>query len=61
MYFSGKLLSSKDLTKEQNYFIDKKSPKTTTNDEAFYIFDLSGISSKYIGETEKNMAKYLKE
>ncbi|GKS67927.1 hypothetical protein YTPLAS73_14740 [Nitrosarchaeum sp.] len=55
VYFSGKLLRSKDLTEEQNYFIHKKPPKTT--DKAFYIFDLSGISSKYVGDTEKNISK----
>ena len=54
VYFSGKLLRSKDLTEEQNYFINKKNPKTTDN--TFYIFDLFGIS-KYIGETEKNIGK----
>ena len=55
VYFSGKILNSKDLTKEQNYFKFKKNPKSTKKDRPLYIFDLFRISSKYIGETEKNL------
>ena len=50
VYFSGKLLSSKDLMAEQDYFRGK-NPK----DKPLYIFDLSEVLSKYIGETKKNL------
>jgi len=57
VYFSDKLLSSKDLMKDQDYFRGKKNPKDLTNNKPLYIFDLSKVLSKYIGETEKNLTK----
>ena len=56
IYFSGKLLSSKDLTEEQDYF-GEKNQKEIRNDKPIYIFDLPKVSSRYIGETEKNLKK----
>jgi hypothetical protein len=56
IYFSDKLLSSKDLTEKQNYF-KEKNQKGIRNDKPLYIFDLPKVSSKYIGETEKNLEK----
>ena len=47
VYFSGKTLKTKDLSKEQSYF--------QTKNNSLLVFDLSLISSKYIGETEKNL------
>ena len=52
VYFSGKLLSSKDLMAEQDYFRGKNS-----KDKPLYIFDLSEVLSKYIGETKKNLCR----
>jgi SpoVK/Ycf46/Vps4 family AAA+-type ATPase len=57
IYFSGKSLSSKNLMKDQNYLPNKKYPKDLTNYNPLYIFDMSKVSSKYIGETEKNLTK----
>lgn len=54
IYFSGKLLSSKDLTDEQEYFRGENS-KDIGKDKALHIFDLPKFASKYIGETEKNI------
>ena len=54
IYFSGKLLSSKDLSEEQNYFGEKRQQGHIT-DKPLYIIDLPKVSSKYIGETEKNL------
>ena len=56
IYFSGKLPSSKDLTEKQNY-LREKNEKEIRNDKPLYIFDLSKVSSRYIGETEKNLEK----
>ena len=57
VYFSGEILNVKDLTVDQNYFMDKKNQKRTIKEKPLYIFDLSDVSSKYIGETEKNLSK----
>jgi SpoVK/Ycf46/Vps4 family AAA+-type ATPase len=56
IYFSGKLQSSKDLTEKQNYF-KEKNQKEIRNDKPLYIFDLPKVSSRYIGEIEKNLDK----
>ena len=55
IYFSGKMLGSEDLKSEQKYFRGRKNPESTAKDRPLYIIELSGISSKYIGETEKNL------
>ncbi|MDH3341628.1 MAG: ATP-binding protein [Nitrosopumilus sp.] len=47
---------SKDMRKDQNYF-KKQNQKGIKNDKPLYIFDLSRVSSKYIGETEKNLGR----
>jgi len=60
VYFSGKLLSSKDLMKDQNYFRGK-NPKGLRNHKPLYIFDLSKVLSKYIGETEKNLNRIIEK
>ena len=56
IYFSGKLPSSKDLTEKQDYF-GEKNQKGIRNYKPLYIFDLPKVSSRYIGETEKNLEK----
>ena len=56
IYFSGKLPSSKDLTEKQDY-LREKNEKGIRNDKPLYIFDLPKVSSRYIGETEKNLEK----
>jgi len=57
VYFSDRILNTKELTEDKNYFMYKKNLKKTTKDRPFYIFDLSDDLSKYIGETEKNLNK----
>ena len=54
IYFSNNLLNSKDMVKVKNYF-KKQNQKCIKKDKPLYIFDLSRVSSKYIGETEKNL------
>jgi len=56
IYFSDNLSISKDMRKDQNYF-KKQSQKGIKNDKPLYIFDLSRVSSKYIGKTEKNLGR----
>jgi len=56
IYFSDNLSISKDMRKDQNYF-KKQNQKGIKNDKPLYIFDLSRVSSKYIGETEKNFGR----
>ena len=56
IYFSNNLSSSKDMVKVKNYF-KKKNRKGIKKDKPLYIFDLSKVSSKYIGETEKNFGR----
>jgi len=56
IYFSDNLSISKDMRKDQNYF-KKQNQKGIKNDKPLYIFDLSRVSSKYIGETEKNLGR----
>jgi len=56
IYFSDNLSISKDMRKVQNYF-KKQNQKGIKNDKPLYIFDLSRVSSKYIGETEKNLGR----
>jgi len=56
IYFSDNLSISKDIRKDQNYF-KKQNQKDIKNDKPLYIFDLSRVSSKYIGETEKNLGR----
>ena len=53
IYFSGKRLSASELTKEQEHFKGKNS--RNKNDKPFYVFELTKFTSKYIGETEKNL------
>lgn len=55
VYFSGRILNMKDLTEDQKYFMYKRNRKRVIKDKPLYIFDLSDILSKYIGETEKNL------
>ena len=57
MYFSGRVLNVKDLTEDQKYFMNKRTQKRTIKDRPLYVFDLSNVISKYIGETEKNLNK----
>lgn len=57
VYFSGRILNMKDLTEDQKYFMYKRNRKRVIKDKPLYIFDLSDILSKYIGETEKNLNK----
>ena len=56
IYFSDNLSISKDMRKNQKYF-EKQNQKGIKNYKPLYIFDLSGVSSKYIGETEKNLGR----
>ncbi|MDH3766469.1 MAG: ATP-binding protein, partial [Nitrosopumilus sp.] len=42
--------------KIKNYF-KIQNQKSIKKDKPLYIFDLSKVSSKYIGETEKNLGK----
>ena len=56
IYFSNNLSSSKDMMRVKNYF-KIQNQKGIKNDKTLYIFDLSRVSSKYIGETEKNLGK----
>jgi len=56
IYFSNNLSSSKDMVKVKNYF-KMQNQKGIKKDKPLYIFDLSRISSKYIGETEKNLGR----
>ncbi|MDH5569284.1 MAG: ATP-binding protein [Nitrosopumilus sp.] len=53
IYFSGRLPRSKDLSEEQNYFREKSQRPIT--EKPLYIIELPKISSKYIGEAEKNL------
>jgi len=48
--FSDNPPSSKSRVKDQNYFKEQNK-----KDNLLYIFDLSRLSSKYIGKTEKNL------
>lgn len=57
IYFSGKMLGSVDLRREQEYL----RTKSTVKDRPLYIIEMSGISSKYIGETEKNLRAIFKK
>ena len=57
VYLSGKILNTKDLTEDQKYFMHKRIQKRTIKDKPLYIFDLSNVTSKYIGETEKILEK----
>ena len=52
--YSNNLSNSKDMVKVKNYF-KKQNQKCIKKDKPLYIFDLSRVSSKYIGETEKNL------
>jgi len=56
IYFSNNLSSSKDMMRVKNYF-KIQNQKGIKKDKPLYIFDLSRVSSKYIGETEKNLGK----
>jgi len=56
IYFSKNLSSAKDMMKVKNYF-KIQNQKSVKKDRPLYIFDLSKVSSKYIGETEKNLGK----
>ena len=56
IYFSDNLSISKDMRKNQKYF-EKQNQKGIKNYKPLYIFDLSRVSSKYIGETEKNLGR----
>ena len=56
IYFSNNLSSAKDMMKVKNYF-KIQNQKGIKKDKPLYIFDLSKVSSKYIGETEKNLGK----
>jgi len=44
------------MMKVKNYF-KIQNQKGIKKDKPLYIFDLSKVSSKYIGETEKNLGK----
>lgn len=57
IYFSGKTLGSGDLREEQEYL---RGSESAVKDKPLYIIELLGISSKYIGETEKNLRSILK-
>ncbi|MDH3853683.1 MAG: hypothetical protein OES23_04445, partial [Nitrosopumilus sp.] len=52
IYFSNNLSISKEMIKIKNYF-KIQNQKSIKKDKPLYIFDLSKVSSKYIGETEK--------
>jgi len=52
--FSDNPPSSKSKVKDQNYF-KEQNKKDIKKDNLLYIFDLSRLSSKYIGKTEKNL------
>ena len=56
IYFSDNLPSSKDMVRDQNYF-KEQNQKGIKKYKPLYIFDLSRVSSKYIGETEKNLSR----
>jgi SpoVK/Ycf46/Vps4 family AAA+-type ATPase len=56
IYFSNNLSSLKDMVKVKSYF-KKQNQKGIKKDKPLYIFDLSRVSSKYIGETEKNLGR----
>jgi hypothetical protein len=56
IYFSNHLSISKEMMKIKNYF-KIQNQKSIKKDKPLYIFDLSKVSSKYIGETEKNLGK----
>ena len=56
IYFSNNLSISKEMMKVKNYF-KIQNQKGIKKDKPLYIFDLSKVSSKYIGETEKNLGK----
>lgn len=56
IYFSNNLSSVKEMMKIKNYF-KIQNQKDIKKDKPLYIFDLSKVSSKYIGETEKNLGK----
>jgi hypothetical protein len=56
IYFSNSLSSSKDMMKVKNYF-KIQNQKGIKKEKPLYIFDLSKVSSKYIGETKKNLGK----
>ncbi|MDH5665387.1 MAG: ATP-binding protein, partial [Nitrosopumilus sp.] len=60
VYFSGKMLSSEDLRSEQEYFRDRKDPKSTITDRPLYVIELS-CHPKYIGKTEKNLDAVFKK
>ena len=47
----------KDLTEDQKYFMYKRTLKRTIKDMSLYLFHLSNVISKYIGETERNLNK----
>ena len=56
VYFSNSDLKSKKLMEIQNFTLLKKT-KISKMAKPLYIIDLSGIFSKYIDETEKNLNK----
>ena len=61
IYFSGKLLNSKDLKKDQDYFINEQNQEKKSKEKPLYVVELPNISSKYIGETEKNLIRILQK
>ena len=57
VYFSEKTLISTNPKNLQNYFKNQKSTKNLTKIKPLYVVDLTNSSSKYIGETEKNLKR----
>ena len=57
VYFSEKILTSTNPKNLQNYFKNRQNTKNLTKIKPLYIVDLTKSSSKYIGETEKNLGK----
>ncbi len=55
VYLSDKLLNSENLREDQDYLKNKQNQKNNSKDKLLYIFELPNVSSKYIGETEKNL------
>ena len=57
MFISLKKHVSTNPKNLQNYFKNQKSTKNLTKIKPLYVVDLTNSSSKYVGETEKNLKR----
>ena len=51
------MLTSTDPKNLQNHFKHRENPKNLVKIKPLYVVDLTNSSSKYIGETEKNLKR----